>query len=155
MSLIISLGTNLGNKSENLNLAKLELQKNFVLKQESTIYQSKAVDYTEQPSFLNQILEFELPELKPISVLNIALEIEKRLGRRRDIPKGPRTIDIDILFWGLDIIDMPDLNVPHPRLFERSFIVLPLKELAFYNTLQQKFSFPQVFCNEAFPLEGI
>ncbi|MFT6068686.1 MAG: 2-amino-4-hydroxy-6-hydroxymethyldihydropteridine diphosphokinase [Bacteriovoracaceae bacterium] len=155
MSLVISLGTNLGNKLENLNLAKQDLQKEFVLKQESTIYQSKAVDFIDQPSFLNQILEFELPELEPIAVLNIALGIEKNLGRRRDIPKGPRTIDIDILFWGVETINIPNLNIPHPRLFERSFIVLPLKELGFYNTLQQKFSFPQVFCNEAFPLGSI
>jgi 2-amino-4-hydroxy-6-hydroxymethyldihydropteridine diphosphokinase len=155
MSLVISLGTNLGDKSQNLELAKIELKKIFKLKQESSVYQSKAVDYTDQPGFLNQILEFDLPVQSPEEVLLVVLGIEKDLGRLRQIPKGPRTIDIDILFWGLETIDLPQLEVPHPRLFERSFIVLPLKELDYFNTLQQKFSFPQVFCNEAFPLVSV
>lgn len=155
MSLILSLGTNLGDKLENLEKAKKELQKSFQLIQESSIYSSKAVDYEDQPDFLNQVLNFQLPDQNPEQVLHKALEIEKLLGRRRDIPKGPRTVDIDILFWGLETINKPNLVVPHERLFERSFIVLPLKELDIFNTLQQKFSFPQVFCNEAFPLNNI
>lgn len=155
MSLIISLGTNLGDKLQNLELAREQLKKLFNLKQESSIYKSEAVDYIDQPSFLNQILEFDLPKQDPKEVLLTALNLEKDLGRRRDIPKGPRIIDIDILFWGLETIDVKGLVVPHPRLFERSFIVLPLRELDYFNTLQQKFSFPQVFCNEAFPLVSV
>jgi 2-amino-4-hydroxy-6-hydroxymethyldihydropteridine diphosphokinase len=155
MSLIISLGSNLGDKRLNIQLAKEELKKVFKLKQESSLYTSLAVDYLDQPSFYNQVLEFEIPKIKPREALLTALEIEKHLGRKRDIPKGPRLIDIDILFWGLETFNFPDLEIPHPRLFQRSFIVLPLKELDYINTLQQKFSFPRVFCNEAFPLNNI
>jgi 2-amino-4-hydroxy-6-hydroxymethyldihydropteridine diphosphokinase len=155
MSLIISLGSNLGDKLQNINNAKVELQKTFDLVEESSVFTSEAVDYLDQPSFFNQVLRFKLPDLTPMEALLTALEIERSLGRIRDIPKGPRTIDIDILFWGLETINFPNLVIPHPRLFERSFIVLPLKELDYINTLQQKFTFPSTFCNDAFPLNNI
>ena len=129
MSLVISTGSNLGNRESNLLAAKSELSDIFKLIEESPIYESPAVDYLNQPDFLNQILAFEIPEQKPEEVIESILKLELSLGRKREIDKGPRTIDIDILFWDQETIDLPQLQVPHPRLFERSFIVLPLKEL--------------------------
>ncbi len=155
MSLIISLGTNIGNRFENLRLAKKLLSKNLVLLNESRIYSSPAVDYLDQPEFLNQVLCFEIPNSLPQECLELVLSIESKMGRVRHIPKGPRVIDIDILFWGNETLNSPNLEIPHPRLFQRSFIVLPLKELPIFQTLSSNFKFPSKFCNEAFPLDNV
>lgn len=154
MPLIISLGSNVGNRIENLSTARKLLSKNFHLNEVSKVYQSEAVDYLEQPEFLNQILIFELPEMDPLEVLSLCLGIELKMGRRRLVDKGPRVIDIDILFWDLQTISLPGLQVPHPRLFERSFIVLPLSKLKYFNTLKKQFDFPENFSNEAFPFNN-
>lgn len=155
MSLVISLGTNMGDKIQNLTQAETALSKHFTLIEKSRIYTSKAVDYLNQPDFYNQVLSFELPDKNPIEVLDILLCIEKEMGRKRDIPKGPRVIDLDLLFFATEKIDLPNLQVPHPRLFERSFIVFPLKELMVYNTLCNHFQFHDAFCNDAFPLTNV
>lgn len=155
MSLVISLGSNIGDRFENLRSAKTLLCKEFKLEEESRIYSSPAVDYLDQPDFLNQVLSFESPNVSPQETLKLMLSIEHSLGRRRDIPKGPRNIDIDMLFFNENVIKTSELEVPHPRLFERSFIVLPLKELKIFNTLNAKFDFPETFCNEAFPLTNV
>ncbi|MCF8058036.1 MAG: 2-amino-4-hydroxy-6-hydroxymethyldihydropteridine diphosphokinase [Bacteriovoracaceae bacterium] len=147
MSLILSTGTNLGNRLENLVNAKEELCKHFSLLEESNVYESPAVDYTLQPDFLNQVLEFKIPEENPYEVLYIINSIENDFGRSRVIDKGPRTLDIDILFWKTEIIDNDKLTIPHPRLFNRSFIVLPLKELSGFTNLSEKFEFPKTFDN--------
>lgn len=140
-TLILSTGSNLGDRLDNLNRTKDSLRTHFELVCESTIYESHAVDFLDQPQFLNQVLEFKLqPTFDIHHALNICLEIEKKLGRVRNIPKGPRLIDIDILFWGLAEIDSKDLQVPHPRLFERCFILKPLSEMPFYPSLQKHFS---------------
>lgn len=151
MSLIISTGSNIGDRVENLNLALEELSKSFQLIEASNIYESPAVDYLNQPDFLNQVLSFEIPKITPTQTIELTLSIEKNLGRKRHIDKGPRTIDIDILFWGTEKIDLDQLTVPHPRLFERSFIVLPLKELKAFETLNNHYSFPEQFSNTAYP----
>jgi 2-amino-4-hydroxy-6-hydroxymethyldihydropteridine diphosphokinase len=147
MSLILSTGANLGDREKYLNTAKFKLCEYFELIDESNIYESPAVDYLNQPDFLNQLLEFSIPTIDPIDVLRIVNEIENELGRTRDIDKGPRTLDIDILFWELDRIDIPDLKVPHPRLFERSFIVSPLKELSYFSQLLTQYEFQDNFDN--------
>ena len=154
MSLVISTGSNLGNRESNLFAAKSELSDIFKLIEESPIYESPAVDYLNQPDFLNQILAFEIPEQKPEEVIESILKLELSLGRKREIDKGPRTIDIDILFWDQETIDLPQLQVPHPRLFERSFIVLPLKELQVFDYLSKAFNFPDQFPNQAWPLNS-
>jgi 2-amino-4-hydroxy-6-hydroxymethyldihydropteridine diphosphokinase len=84
--------------------------------------------------------------------MQLLLDIEHEMGRNRDIPKGPRIIDLDILFWGTSQLHTDNLEVPHPRLFERSFVVLPLAELPGFNDLQQKFSFTFSFPNSSTPL---
>ena len=133
MSLIIATGTNLGDKLNNLHKALHFLQKHFILIKKSQIYCSEAVDYLDQPDFFNQVLEFEIPsQLSPLEILKICSQIEKEMGRKRDIPKGPRVIDIDILFFQLESFHSQNLQIPHPRLFERSFVVRPLIELSFF-----------------------
>lgn len=152
MSLILGTGSNLGNREENLVEAKRQLSLSFKLVDQSQIYKSKAVDYLAQPSFLNQVLEFERPEIEPQKLMKQLLSIENRLGRERKIKSGPRNIDIDILFLGLEKINQPNLTIPHPRLFERSFVLFPLKELPFYPILKKHFKFPSNIQNDATPI---
>jgi 2-amino-4-hydroxy-6-hydroxymethyldihydropteridine diphosphokinase len=153
MSLVISTGTNLGDRKRNLLLGCHALSQEFQLKETSRIYSSPAVDYLNQPEFLNQILVFEVPKSTPRETIEKVLLIETSLGRVRDIEKGPRVIDIDILFWDLKQINEPTLQVPHPRLFERSFIVMPLKEMEIFKHLKKHFFFPSHFSNSATPLD--
>ncbi len=152
MSLILSTGTNLGDRLKNLEIAKHQLSLRFELIEESRVYSSEAVDYLDQPDFLNQILVFKTPQSSPLETIETILELEAQLGRKREIARGPRNIDIDILFWNLETIDLPQLQVPHPRLFERSFIVLPLKETRAFKALDKKYEFPLAFSNSAEPL---
>ncbi len=148
MYIIFSTGSNLGDRVGNLKKAKDFLKSEFSFLEESRIYESPAVDYLNQPDFLNQVLAFEMPQIKPHEVLDRIMEIEASLGRTREIDKGPRTVDIDLLFWGNETISSENLDVPHPRLFERSFIVEPLKELKIYKELESCFHFTDKFDNE-------
>lgn len=152
MSLIISLGTNLGNRIENIENAKKELCKVLIFEEESRIYTSQAVDYLDQPDFYNQVLQFKEPDCSPQELIEQTLNIESKLGRIRNIDKGPRVIDIDILFWGLEKSSDPSILIPHPRLFERSFICLPLMDLTYYTILKNHYDFSTQFSNEAFPV---
>jgi len=148
-SLFIATGSNLGNREHNLSVAKTELQQYFKLIAESRIYESPAVDYLNQPDFYNQVLEFSLPQTNAESIMTLLLQIETKLGRDRVIAKGPRLIDLDILFYGEQIINTDTLQIPHPRLFERSFVVLPLSELPGFKLLKEKFEFKIIFNNQA------
>ncbi len=152
MSLFIATGSNLGDKLLHLKEARDILSTHFKFIAESRIYESPAVDYLNQPNFYNQVLEFKVPDELPQNVIKKLLEIENLMGRNRIIPKGPRVIDIDILFWNFDQISLPDLTIPHPRLFERSFVVLPLSELPGFLILKTKFSFKFTFDNTANPI---
>ena len=150
--MFIATGSNLGARAQNLDLAKIQLNNYFKLIAESRIYESPAVDYHEQPDFYNQVLEFSLPEISAEKTMNLLLEIERQMGRSRHIPKGPRIIDLDILFFGDMHIESELVQIPHPRLFERSFVVLPLSELPGFKHLQQKYNFRLEFTNSATPL---
>lgn len=153
MSLFIATGSNLGDKKELLTIAKNKLSENLEFIAESRIYKSAAVDYENQPDFYNQVLEFKIPKDKnPSEVMSWLLEVEKIMGRTRVIDKGPRTIDIDMLFWDDLKLQGPHLILPHPRLFERSFVVLPLSELPGYSELKKTFHFNIVFNNSAEPI---
>lgn len=154
-SLFISTGTNLGNRAHNLHLAKMHLNQHFKLIAESNIYESPAIDYLEQPDFYNQALEFKLPDSTPEETMNLLLNIEKTMGRNRLIPKGPRVIDLDILFWGTSAFNSELVQIPHPRLFERSFVVLPLSELPGFKLLEQIYSFNFTFSNHATPISRL
>ena len=137
MSLILATGTNLGNKSLNLELAKEALSKKFSLIASSRPYHSAPVDYLDQPDFLNQVLEFETPLGPPESILQEIMAIESSLGRQRSIPKGPRLIDVDIIFIDFQVIQTEVLSVPHPSWKERPFVWEPLMELPFFESLKQ------------------
>lgn len=153
MSLIIATGSNQGQSLQLLAEAKSILQTKLVLIAESRIYKSQAVEYQNQPDFFNQTLEFTLPaSMNPQQVMSWLLQIEKDMGRRRDIPKGPRTIDLDIIFWGLNSYSENDLIIPHPRWSERSFVVKPLQELPFFQTIEKCFIIPTSFTVDATPL---
>ena len=152
MSLIIATGSNIGDSLRILSAAKEELARHFDLLAESRIYISAAVEYLNQPDFYNQVLEFKIPAASPWEVMKKLLEIEKDFGRNRDIPKGPRTLDLDILFWNLESMTTPELTLPHPRWSERSFVVKPLQELPFFQTVQKCFTIPESFKVDAFPI---
>ena len=95
----------------------------------SPIYETAPVGYTEQPNFLNLCLEIDT-ELEPKELLKYCLETEQRLHRVRDIRWGPRTLDVDILLYGDKVIEEDDLEVPHPRMSERAFVLIPLNDIA-------------------------
>ena len=154
MSLIIATGSNLGNKAENLSNALNILQKEFALIKSSRVYESSAVGVTDQPSFFNQVLEFDLPHTSPQETMLKLLSIEDELGRIRKEKWGPRLIDIDIIFWGLHKIETKVLTVPHPFWNQRSFVVEPLKELPFFQTLEKSFKIPSDFENIAKPISS-
>jgi 2-amino-4-hydroxy-6-hydroxymethyldihydropteridine diphosphokinase len=95
----------------------------------SPVYETEPQDVKDQPWFLNLVAEIET-DLFPRQLLARIQKIEKQLGRKRGAPKGPRTIDIDILLFGSSVIGAPDLVVPHPRMAERRFVLQPLSDLA-------------------------
>jgi 2-amino-4-hydroxy-6-hydroxymethyldihydropteridine diphosphokinase len=152
MALIIATGSNLGSRLENLAWAKARLCEHWTLVAESRIYTSAAVDYLAQPEFANQVLQFALPWETPQAVMQKLVSIELEGGRVRDISRGPRTIDIDIVFWGLETLRSDILTVPHPRWAERSFVVRPLSELPFFHAVEKCFTIPRSFDTEAYPL---
>lgn len=125
----LGLGTNLGNRLANLQKAVDELPPQVNVRRASSIYESEPWGYTDQPSFLNQVLEVETG-LPPTALLEYLKQIEQKLGRKPTFRYGPRLIDIDILFWGDQVIDLPSLAIPHPRLPERAFMLVPLAEIA-------------------------
>jgi 2-amino-4-hydroxy-6-hydroxymethyldihydropteridine diphosphokinase len=152
MSLFIATGSNLGDRLQHLYDARDILSKKFVFIAESRIYESPAIDYLNQPDFYNQVLEYKIPSVSPESVMKKLLEIEAILGRKRIIAKGPRVIDLDIIFWDNLELNTDILQIPHPRLFERSFVVLPLSELPGFKKLQFKYQFNFTFDNSASPI---
>lgn len=152
MSLIIATGSNIGNSLELLGAAKKRLDQNFGLLAESRVYASAAIEYENQPDFYNQVLELRLPPLSPELVMQQLLNLEKEFGRNRQIPKGPRTLDLDIIFWGTEVFNSEHLTIPHPRWMERSFVVKPLQELPFFQTIEKCFTIPKFFNVDASPL---
>lgn len=152
MSLIIATGSNIGDSLSLLKEAQQKLSEKYHLIAMSRIYRSAAVEYENQPDFFNQVLEFQIPALSPSEVMQDLLLLEKSFGRRRDIPKGPRTLDLDIIFWGLESFNSEHLTIPHPRWFERSFVVRPLQELPFFQTVEKCFTIPKTFTIDATPI---
>jgi len=126
----LSLGSNLGDRENNLTRAMEELEEREVkILQRSAIYETEPVEIREQGWFLNCALEAET-ELMPRQLMNVLLDIESELGRRRRIKYGPRVIDLDILLFGSSIVKTRELVIPHPRMAERRFVLVPLAEIA-------------------------
>jgi 2-amino-4-hydroxy-6-hydroxymethyldihydropteridine diphosphokinase len=126
----LSLGSNLGEREKYLREAISQLRELGVIKQVSAFYETQPVEVqTEQPWFLNCALGMET-DLMPLEFLSRMLAVEQSMGRIRTEPKGPRTIDIDILFFGNHVLDTPELTVPHPAMHQRRFVLEPLAEIA-------------------------
>ncbi|RYY66931.1 MAG: 2-amino-4-hydroxy-6-hydroxymethyldihydropteridine diphosphokinase [Chitinophagaceae bacterium] len=124
------LGSNLGNSKEQLLMAAQQLhQKIGPVIRESSLYQTAAWGYHDQPDFVNQVLLLRTSLDAEACISNI-LAIEKKMGRLRTTKNAPRIIDIDILYFNSDIIQLPHLQVPHPAIHQRRFVLIPLTELA-------------------------
>ena len=126
----LSLGSNVGDRERNLRAAIAALADSVVqVKRLSSIYETEAVDLREQPWFLNCVVEGET-EVAGLELLRELREIEARMGSKKLVAKGPRLIDMDILLYGDETIDTPELQVPHPRMHLRKFVLVPLAEIA-------------------------
>ncbi len=126
----IALGSNMGDRFEYLKKAilLLENQENIAVVNTSSVYETDPVGYTDQDLFLNMAIQVET-SLGPIDLLDTCLEIELNLGRKREIKWGPRTLDLDILLFNHENIETEKLTIPHPRMSERAFVILPLLEM--------------------------
>ncbi len=125
----IALGTNLGNREENLNTAISEIAKFATIKAKSSIYETDPVGYRHQGKFLNMAIEIHTT-LEPKELLTNLQQIENKMGRVRKIKNGPRIIDLDILLYEDQIIKSEGLDIPHPLMTERKFVLEPLNEIA-------------------------
>ncbi|MEM1505870.1 2-amino-4-hydroxy-6-hydroxymethyldihydropteridine diphosphokinase [Domibacillus sp. 8LH] len=126
----LSLGTNMGNREDQLREAvrQLQEQKSLRLLAVSSIYETDPVGFTDQPSFLNIVVKLKT-SMTPDELLAACQEIENKLGRERIVRWGPRTIDLDILLYNHDNIKSDSLIIPHPRMTERAFVLIPLAEI--------------------------
>jgi len=125
----IALGSNLEDRELKLKTALEEIAEVSQIKKRSNIIETEPVGYTNQGKFLNMAIEVETT-LSPMELLIKPQEIEHKLGRVRDIKYGPRTIDLDIIFYEDKIINQPHLQIPHPEMHKRDFVLTPLNELA-------------------------
>jgi len=126
----LSLGSNLGDRVQHLARALEQLAApDLHVLRSSPIYETEPVDYANQGWFLNLVVEAETT-LFPKQLLHRTQRIERDLGRIRTIPKGPRTLDIDILFYAQSTVRTPELEIPHPRVAERRFVLAPLADLS-------------------------
>jgi len=161
-SILVATGSNLGIKKEHLFQAKKFLSINYhpqlELIEESRIYQSQAVDFLDQPFFLNQVLFFKTI-LSPLAILKILLDVEIKLGRDRNtssnIKKGPRIIDCDLIFYNQLFYTSKALHLPHPEWRKREFVTGPMGEITFGKEILKEFD-PQgkiKFSSTAFPLQ--
>lgn len=120
----------MGDREGYLREAISRLQELGVIRRVSAFYETQPVEVEgEQPWFLNCALAMET-QLMPLEFLSRMLSVEESMGRVRREPKGPRTIDIDIVFFGNDVLDTPELTVPHPAMHQRRFVLEPLAEIA-------------------------
>ncbi len=126
----LSLGSNLGDRRAQMEdaLARLETERVRIVKR-SSLYETEPVEVTDQPWFLNCAVEAQT-ELAPRELLDAIDRIEQQLGRERAIARGPRTIDIDVLLYDAITLHTPQLEIPHPRMAQRRFVLVPFAEIA-------------------------
>ncbi len=125
----IALGGNLGDRMVNLEAAIAALAPDVRVLERSPVYETDPKYITDQPRFLNMALA-AATDLEAPALLLLLKSIEERLGRGVGERYGPRPIDLDIIFYGDETVDLPDLTVPHPRLAERAFVLRPLADIA-------------------------
>jgi len=135
----LALGTNLGDRSANLKQAIAALTPQLEVKAKSRVYETPPWGFEEQPRFLNQVVKANT-YLDPEPLLKHLKRLEVALGRQESFPNGPRLIDIDLLFYDNLVLNRPSLVIPHPRLHERGFVLLPLLDIApnLVHPVQQK-----------------
>ncbi|WP_124726333.1 2-amino-4-hydroxy-6-hydroxymethyldihydropteridine diphosphokinase [Staphylospora marina] len=127
----LGLGSNVGDRLRWLKEAvrMLDETEGITVEAISPIYETSPVGYLEQPDFLNLVVRTGVT-LSPRRMLDVCLDVERRLERVREVRWGPRTIDVDILLWDREMIREDGLTVPHPRMGERAFVLWPLRDLA-------------------------
>ena len=135
----LALGTNLGDRSGNLKQAIAALTPQLDVKAKSQVYETPPWGFEEQPKFLNQVVKANT-YLDPEPLLKHLKRLEVALGRQESFPNGPRLIDMDLLFYDDLVLNKPSLVIPHPRLHERGFVLLPLMDIApnLVHPVQQK-----------------
>ena len=129
IKIYLALGTNLGDRLANLREAIDALAPDVIVNRESLIYETPPWGYADQPAFLNMVVEAET-SLNPRALLDFLKKRENELGRVKNFRNGPRHIDLDILFYGDVVYEDERLQIPHPRLHERAFVLVPLNDLA-------------------------
>lgn len=125
----IALGTNLEDRAHNLARARALLNAQVTIINVSGIYETEPWGVTDQPKFLNQVVQGDT-KLSALDLLRFIKSIERAMGRRETFRYGPRLIDLDILLFGELILNAPNLVIPHPRMVERAFVLAPLAEIA-------------------------
>ena len=126
---LLALGSNLGDRAGHLARAVAALAARLRVTAASSLWRTAPMYVTDQPDFLNMALAAET-DLAPLDLLALAKTLETELGRRPGLRFGPRQVDIDILFYGEAVVELPELAIPHPRLAERAFVLAPLAEIA-------------------------
>ena len=129
MEVYLGLGSNLGDRKANLEKALQLLGERLNIEQVSSLYETEPVGHKEQPLFFNSVCRAET-ELGPLQLLSLIKGIETTLGRVPSFTSGPRSIDVDILFYEDLSMETMDLTIPHPRIAERAFVLIPLLEIA-------------------------
>ena len=125
----LALGSNLGDRLDNLRSAVTALSPQLEVKAKSHIYETPPWGYEDQPRFYNQVIKADT-YLQPEPLLRHLKRLEVALGRQPNFQNGPRLIDLDLLLYDQLVLDTPALTLPHPRLHERGFVLLPLMDLA-------------------------
>ena len=125
----LSLGSNVGDRERYLRGAIAQLERIGQVVSVSSVYETEPVEFTDQPWFLNCAVAVETTEM-PEQLMATVLRMEQESGRQRTRDKGPRTIDIDIVLFGDEILNLPSLTIPHPAMHSRRFVLEPLAEIA-------------------------
>ncbi len=129
VTVYLGLGSNVGDREANIAEALKRLEEKVAVEQVSSLYETEPVGYENQPDFLNAVCQ-GTTNLEPEELLAFVKQIEKTMGRASTVRFGPRSIDIDILFYDKIVMHTQDLTIPHPRLHERAFVLVPLAEIA-------------------------
>jgi 2-amino-4-hydroxy-6-hydroxymethyldihydropteridine diphosphokinase len=149
--IFIALGSNLGNREEHIRqaLVELEARGDICVLSSSLLRETSPVDGPPgQPRYLNAVAELATG-LSARALLKRLFEIEARHGRERAVPNGPRTLDLDLLLFRDEVIDEPDLVVPHPRMWQRSFVMEPLAEICDLGRLVRAYQLKSASTSEA------
>jgi 2-amino-4-hydroxy-6-hydroxymethyldihydropteridine diphosphokinase len=127
----VALGANLGDAAAAVEAAIAALGRlpSTRLAARSSLYRTAPAGYAEQPDFINAVAALDT-ELPPRALLDALLALEHAQGRTRDFPNAPRTLDLDVLLYGTQAVRAPGLTIPHPRMHERAFVLVPLAEIA-------------------------